>query len=165
MERRILKFRLKECLHNIVIPVCSQFVVGQVIVGHVEDLERSEVAEHILADVVDDVVRDVELLEMSGAGEDAVGEDWHAIVSKVDLLQLVRNPLGLREHFLGDEGDLVEGKVEAADAETVLEQPMRLVLQLLQGVVTEINVSEGDQRLKGSGGNVGQVIVTQVKIQ
>ena len=130
--------------------------------GDVEALEAGEVAEDVFADVVDDVVGDVEPLEVSGAVQEAAGEDGHPVVGEVHLLQLVGDPLGLWKHLLSHERDPVEAEVQSSDAETVVKQTVRLILELLQLVVAEVDVPEGDQGGEGPRGDVGQVVVAQV---
>ena len=48
-------------------PVRPELVVGHVVVGHVEHLQGGQVAQDILADIVEDVVTDVQILQMSRA--------------------------------------------------------------------------------------------------
>ena len=79
--------------------------------GNVQALEAGEVAQDVFTDVVDDVVGHVQPLEVLGAVQEAAGEDGHPVVGEVDLLQLVGDPLGLREHPLSDKGNLVEAQI------------------------------------------------------
>ena len=48
-------------------PVRPELVVGDVVVRHVEHLQGGQVAQDILADIVEDVVTDVQILQMSRA--------------------------------------------------------------------------------------------------
>ena len=82
----------------------------------VETLEAGEVAQDVFADIVDDVVGDVEPLEVLGAVQEAAGEDGHSVVGEVDLLQLVRDPPVLREHQFCNKRNLVEAEIELLDA-------------------------------------------------
>ena len=50
------------------LPISSEFVISQLVVGHVEALQRSQIAQDVFADIVDDVVGDVEPLEVTGPG-------------------------------------------------------------------------------------------------
>ena len=47
--------------------VGPELVVGDVVVGHVQHLQGGQVAQDILADIVEDVVTDVQILQMSRA--------------------------------------------------------------------------------------------------
>lgn len=76
------------------LPISSEFVISQLVVGHVEALQRSQIAQDVFADIVDDVVGDVEPLEVTGPGENTVGEDWHAVEAQINLLQFIRDPVG-----------------------------------------------------------------------
>ena len=48
-------------------PVRPELVVGNVVVRHVEHFLGGQVAQDILADIVEDVVTDVQILQMSRA--------------------------------------------------------------------------------------------------
>ena len=146
------------------LPLCPQFIIGEVVVGHVEALEAGQVAEHVLPHVVDDVVRHVQPLEVPRASEDAVGEDGHPVVGEVHLLQLVGDPLGLGEHLLGDEGDPVEGEVQPPDAEAVVEEAVGLVLELLQAVVAQVDVPQRHEAREGARRHEAEVVMAQVHV-
>ena len=128
----------------------------------IEALEAGEVPEDVLADVINDVVRHIEPLEVFGAVQQAAGEDRHPVVREVDVLQLVGDPLGLREHPLGHKRNLVEAEIELPDAETVVKQPVCLVLELLQPVVAEVDGPERHEGGEGPRGDEGQVVMAQV---
>ena len=109
---------------------------------NIEDLEGGEVADDAIPDVVEHVGADVEVAEVPGADEQLLGEDGHLVVGEVDPLQLVGDPLALGEHLARDEGHLVVAEVDLADGEAVLEEAVRPVLQVLDPVVTQVEVAQ-----------------------
>ena len=78
---------------------------------------------------------------MFGADQQLLGEDGHVVVREVDPLQPVRDPLVLWKHLARDEGHPVVTEVELADGETVLEEAVRLVLQVLDPVVPQVELA------------------------
>ena len=109
---------------------------------YVENFEAREVADDAVPDVVQHICADIKVSKVFGADEQLFGEDRHLVVREVDPLQLVGDPLALREHLARDEGHFVVTEIDLADGEAVLEQAVRLVLQILDLVVRQVEVAQ-----------------------
>ena len=49
------------------VPVRTQFIIGQIVMRHVQHLERCQITQHIFADVIQNIVTHVQILQMSGS--------------------------------------------------------------------------------------------------
>ena len=48
------------------VPVRTQFIIGQIVMRHVQHLERCQVTQHIFADIIQNIVTHIQILQMTG---------------------------------------------------------------------------------------------------
>lgn len=93
------------------------------------------------SDLVDEVMRHVKRLYFLCSPREVTGQHRDLVVTEVDLSQLVWNPGAAGEHGPGDEPDLVVAQVDSLQRQTVVDQTVSLVVQLLETVVRQVEGS------------------------